>query len=937
MHKLLAILAAFFIAHVSIAQSTGDTPLTKKQARTTRQLFRDKGELYFTFEIKDRAEVATLTKIISIDNIQQNKVLAFANRNEFQRFLALGYPYTVLPNPNTLIKLNTTDQPEALLNNWDSYPTYDAYVALMEGFATTYPTLCKLVNIGTLPSGRKLLVLKISDNINTRENEPQFLYTSSMHGDELAGYVGMLHYIDYLLSRYGTDSRVTYLVDNMEIWINPLANPDGAYRGGNNSVNGATRSNANNIDLNRNYPDPQDGPHPDGNAHQPETKAFMAFADTMSFVMAANFHGGAEVVNYPWDTWPTDAADANWWINESHEYADTAFAHSPAGYLTDISANGIINGYAWYEVNGGRQDYMNYFRHCRELTVELSSTKLLPEASLQDNWAYNYRSWLNYMEEALHGIRGIVTDACTGKAIIAEVRIDNHDMDNSHVLSGLPVGNYHRPIYKGTYNVTFSAPGYVSQTINGVSVSENTAATVVNVQLAPAVPQPDFKATTTYSCGGTVSFTDLTGSATAWLWSFGDGTQSTMQNPTHTWSASGTYNIALTATNCAGTNTVTKDNFVTVLIPQSPQSPPVTTCSGAAVNLLATAPGTIHWFNVPTGGTPLANTPNFTTPPLTSTTTYYVESDQGTGTSKVGALNNSIGNGGFFTANTYHYLSFNAAAPFQLLSVWVNANTTANRTIQLRKGDGTVLQSATINIPAGQSRVNLNFEVPIGEALQLGVAGGNNLFRNQTGAAYPYQIDGVVSIIGNSAGNPAIYYYFYDWEIRQPCLSPRVPVTVTIVPPQPPMVQQIGQALVASAAIGYQWFSVATGIIVGATASTFTPTVSGDFYVIVTDINGCTAASAPITFVTTGIGEALGQGQWGITIFPNPSRGAFTIASPVFEQEGIPIEVYNTFGQRVFATFSAGQSSVVVDSGNWAEGIFFVRVLGRNSLFFHYK
>ena len=62
MHKIRAILAALFIAHITIAQSVADTPLTKKQARTTRQLFRDKGELYFTFEIKDRAEVATLTK-----------------------------------------------------------------------------------------------------------------------------------------------------------------------------------------------------------------------------------------------------------------------------------------------------------------------------------------------------------------------------------------------------------------------------------------------------------------------------------------------------------------------------------------------------------------------------------------------------------------------------------------------------------------------------------------------------------------------------------------------------------------------------------------------------------------------------------------------------------------------------------------------------------
>jgi murein tripeptide amidase MpaA len=88
----------------------------------------------------------------------------------------------------------------------------------------------------------------------------------------------MMHLIDYLLEGYGTDPRITEMIDNTEIFINPLANPDGTYHGGNNSVYGAQRYNANNIDLNRNYPDPADGPHPDGNAWQQETVAFMAYA-----------------------------------------------------------------------------------------------------------------------------------------------------------------------------------------------------------------------------------------------------------------------------------------------------------------------------------------------------------------------------------------------------------------------------------------------------------------------------------------------------------------------------------------------------------------------------------------------------------------------------------------------------------------------------------
>ena len=62
--------------------------------------------------------------------------------------------------------------------------------------------------------------------------------------------------------------------------------------------------------------------------------------------------------------------------------------------------NGITNGYAWYEVNGGRQDYMNYFRHCREVTIEISNTKLLPASQLVAHWNYNYRSLLNYIDQS---------------------------------------------------------------------------------------------------------------------------------------------------------------------------------------------------------------------------------------------------------------------------------------------------------------------------------------------------------------------------------------------------------------------------------------------------------------------------------------------------------------------------------------------------------
>ena len=408
-----------------------------------QKMVQDRGEIYVGIPLNDlqsKLKVQLLSEIISIDNIKEDKIWAYANKLEFERFLSLGLDFELLTPPSML------HQPFMLEGNaarqrtdWDFYPTYDGYVNIMNQFVTDYPDLCELVTIATLESGHQLLAIHINDIIGTEQDEPEFLYTAAMHGDETAGYVLTLHLIEYLLSNYGNDDQVTHLVSNIDIWINPLANPDGTYAAGDHTVFGATRGNANYIDLNRNFPDPEDGTNPDGNAHQEETIAFMEFANDNNFVMSANMHGGTEVCNYPWDTYSKRHADDDWWIYVCRQYADTAQKYSPDGYLTDLD-NGITNGYDWYSISGGRQDYMNYFHHCREFTLELSDQKLVPASQLEDFWEYNYRSFLNYMEKVLFGFRGIITNSANGEPIAAQVFIEDHDEDESQVFSGFTIG-----------------------------------------------------------------------------------------------------------------------------------------------------------------------------------------------------------------------------------------------------------------------------------------------------------------------------------------------------------------------------------------------------------------------------------------------------------------------------------------------------------------
>ncbi|WP_106791349.1 M14 family zinc carboxypeptidase [Aquimarina sp. Aq78] len=454
-----------------------------------------KGEVIFSFTINNKAELSTITKELAIVHFDENtnSVKVMANKSQFSSFLQKNVPFTLTSEDNIIgYRTMTSDLAiKAATFPLTAYPTYADYVTMMNDFATNNPSLCKVENIGATGEGDKsLLFVKLSDNVNQNEQEPRVMYTSSMHGDEIAGYPMMLNLIDYLLGAYSNTSHpkhaeIKNLLDNNEVWINPLANPDGTYRNSanNTSVANATRGNANNVDLNRNYPDPDDGAHPDGNTYQTETVAFMNFADTKHFVLSANFHGGIELINYPWDTYAGAHPDEDYFIYVSKEYRDHCQANSPSGYFTGQN-NGITNGYAWYEVQGGRQDYQIYNQKGREVTVELSNNKTPAANQLVNYWNYNREALLAFLKQINYGIRGVVTDAATNQPIQAKVTVVGRESYDSWTPTELPEGDYYRPIKAGTYNILYEAECYESLTLTGVTVADY-AAVVKNVQLTP--------------------------------------------------------------------------------------------------------------------------------------------------------------------------------------------------------------------------------------------------------------------------------------------------------------------------------------------------------------------------------------------------------------------------------------------------------------------
>ncbi|UCG28612.1 MAG: T9SS type A sorting domain-containing protein [Bacteroidales bacterium] len=472
--KSSGILIFIAFRFISLLAQPGQDPNFNK----AMELIEERGEVDIEFIIPSGLHINNFTKILSICTVEDELVTANANLEEFYHFISYEIPYSVITPPSE--KDFPAGMSKGSVSDWSSYPSYEQYDSVMHKFAEDYPALCRLDTIGLSVEGRQLLVVKISDNVMLDETEPEFMYSSTMHGNETGGYILMLRLIDHLLTYYNIDSLVTRLVNETEIWINPLANPDGTYAGGNHTVVGSTRRNANSVDLNRNFPDPADGPHPDGNDYQPETQAMMDFIQERRFILSANFHSGAEVVNYPWDTWSTRHADDNWFQFISHEYADTVQQYS-SSYMTGFN-DGITNGYDWYSIAGGRQDYVTYFHGGREVTIELDNDFITPEEQLADLWEYNYRSLLNYMEQSLFGIHGTVTDSVTGAPLKARIVVPDHDADSSHVFSDSLSGEYHRLIFEGTYRLQVSAPGYHTKVLEGILV-ENRMATTTPIQL----------------------------------------------------------------------------------------------------------------------------------------------------------------------------------------------------------------------------------------------------------------------------------------------------------------------------------------------------------------------------------------------------------------------------------------------------------------------
>ena len=260
---------------------------------------------------------------------------------------------------------------------FDHFHDYDRALSEMEAVEAAHPDIAKLYDIGDGwektqgLADRDIWAIKISDNVTTEEShEPEVLYMGCHHAREIITPEIVLFFMHYLVENYGSDPEVTYLVDNRQLWLIPVVNPDGlavVFTGTDwrkntrdNNESGQFETSYDGIDLNRNYgfawgyDDLGSSPNPSnwlyrGTApfSEPETQAIRDFVEVHNFVISLSYHSYSNLWLYPWAYAALNTPDHEIFV----EIADSCVAYN--GYEPGNTLSGTI-----YAVNGDTDDWM---------------------------------------------------------------------------------------------------------------------------------------------------------------------------------------------------------------------------------------------------------------------------------------------------------------------------------------------------------------------------------------------------------------------------------------------------------------------------------------------------------------------------------------------------------------------------------------------------
>ncbi|MCI4388985.1 hypothetical protein PGIGA_G00092440 [Pangasianodon gigas] len=331
-----------------------------------------------------------------------------------------------------------------------------------------YSSITHLHSIGLSVEGRELWVLILGQHPREhRVGIPEFKYVGNMHGNEVLGRVLLLQLIDYLTRNYMSDPFVTKLMNTTRIHILPSMNPDGFEASGRDCMYSQGRFNKNGVDLNRNFPDAFLSNSEQ--VRENEVEAVMNWLKTEPFVLSANLHGGAVVASYPYDNSNggselqgkssiTPDNDVFVHLAKTYSINHASMLKGNKCYDSKDFTDGITNGYSWYPLEGGMQDYNYVWAQCLEITLELSCCKFPPEHDLPGLWEANKPALLAYMQQVHLGVKGQVLDSNGTPVQNASVEVQGRR--NLCPFKTDRNGEYYRLLLPGSYTITVTYPGY---------------------------------------------------------------------------------------------------------------------------------------------------------------------------------------------------------------------------------------------------------------------------------------------------------------------------------------------------------------------------------------------------------------------------------------------------------------------------------------------
>lgn len=368
--------------------------------------------------INDRSDISILNnaglEIESALRGKDNSISVFLSDDQFLKLQQTGFNYEVLIDNwkdyySKLPGLTESEKASFIQQSKDLYGVESFGYGSMGGFYTMnevyanldsmfahYPNIItQKFSIGTTIEGRQIYAVKISDNPTVNENEPQVFYNSLIHAREPQGMMTVMYYMYYLLENYGTDPEVTYLVNNREIYFEPIVNPDGYEYNRTTDPNGGGMFRKNRklnsdgsrgVDLNRNF-GYMWGYNNSGSSNipsdetfrglsafsEPETQAIRDFVNTKTFKTALNYHTYANLCLYPWGYENILTPDNSTFVEIGNDIV--AYNGYEAGQPPAVL----------YDVNGGADDWMYGEQTSKpkifSVTIEVGSTGFWPTQS----------------------------------------------------------------------------------------------------------------------------------------------------------------------------------------------------------------------------------------------------------------------------------------------------------------------------------------------------------------------------------------------------------------------------------------------------------------------------------------------------------------------------------------------------------------------------